>query len=201
MDILLFILFGYAVYKFAALRKENQKLKLAAENLQKQNKIMRGKTEDLHKDLFKKQLMSSAVTGAAGGLAAMLLINQIQKHNDLDQETVESMQNMDLDEIRQFAVENNLADQQEIDNLINQMQDPYQNPGMDIIVDEYYHGLDRGLGYVNPEHLDNHDFDSDYDVNNDFGMDHDFDLNNDLSSLDNSLDNSFGGFNDGMSNF
>jgi len=31
--------------------------------------------------------------------------------------------------------------------------DPYRTPGVDLVVDEHFHGIDRGMGYVNP-----HDF-------------------------------------------
>lgn len=44
--------------------------------------------------------------------------------------------------------------------------DPYLNPGVDPLIDETYHGMDRGMGIVNPpddfhdhhDHHDHHDF-------------------------------------------
>ncbi|WEK53708.1 MAG: hypothetical protein P0Y55_14140 [Candidatus Cohnella colombiensis] len=34
------------------------------------------------------------------------------------------------------------------------MSDPYQTPGVDLVVDEYHHGIDRGMGYVNSHQWD-----------------------------------------------
>ncbi|MBP1932285.1 hypothetical protein [Ammoniphilus resinae] len=36
--------------------------------------------------------------------------------------------------------------------LHQQMNDPYQNPGMDLVVDESFHGIDHGMGIANPDH-------------------------------------------------
>lgn len=38
--------------------------------------------------------------------------------------------------------------------LARQMSDPYRTPGVDLVVDEHYHGIDRGMGYVNPHSFD-----------------------------------------------
>ncbi|MBM7855928.1 hypothetical protein JOC37_002351 [Desulfohalotomaculum tongense] len=132
------------------------------------------KSEQMEKNLFKKQLQSSALSGIAGGLAAMFLINQIQNNNHLDQETIEKMQDMDLNELQEFALQNDLMQQQELNELVNYMQDPYQNPGMDGVIDEYYHGLDRGLGYADAGYFDSgmgNGLDAGLGMDSDFGLD------------------------------
>ncbi|MFC0187271.1 hypothetical protein ACFFJY_03180 [Fictibacillus aquaticus] len=40
---------------------------------------------------------------------------------------------------------------------MNHMHDPYINPGVDIVVDESYHGIDHGMGIANPD-TNNHHF-------------------------------------------
>lgn len=92
----------------------------------------------------KSDAFGGAMAGAVGGAATMLLLNHLYNQHNLDAETMEKMQQMDHEQLQQFALEQGLMQQQELDLLAAQM-DPYQNPGSDIVVDEYYHGIDHGL--------------------------------------------------------
>ncbi|MTI81419.1 MAG: hypothetical protein FH758_11145 [Firmicutes bacterium] len=168
MELLLFIFIGYLGYKFISMKKENQKLKYAASKMSN--------------DLYRSQLQSSVLTGVAGGMAAMFLIDQLQRENNLDQDTINQMQDMDIDQLQQFAMENDFLQQDQLNDLmdnmqnaydnpdmdiaindfiqnteldmgqIHDMQDPYITPGLDNVIDEHYHGIDQDMGYVNPDH-------------------------------------------------
>lgn len=72
-----------------------------------------------------------------------------------------------------------MHDHQEYDHSLH---DPYQNPGMDIVVDESYFGIDHGLGIANPDHNDSYDSFDDFDtgMDNSFGMDNDLSMGNDF---------------------
>lgn len=58
------------------------------------------------------------------------------------------------------------------------MNDPYINPGVDIVVDESYHGIDHGLGIANPDHEDDmSSYEGDNGVNDLFAGSFDGDMN------------------------
>jgi len=44
-----------------------------------------------------------------------------------------------------------LMDSADTANLLNDMHDPYKTPGVDMIIDESYHGIDHGMGIANPD--------------------------------------------------
>ncbi|MEB1806635.1 MAG: hypothetical protein LPK26_04990 [Bacillaceae bacterium] len=41
------------------------------------------------------------------------------------------------------------------DDLLNDLSDPYKTPGIDLNIDESYHGIDHGLGITNPDNNSN----------------------------------------------
>ena len=89
-------------------------------------------------------LGGAAFSGAVGGAAAALLLSHLMQQHHFDRQTVEEMQQMDYQQLQQFALENDLMQQQQIDELMAQA-DPYLNPGSDAVVDHYYHGLNQGI--------------------------------------------------------
>lgn len=60
--------------------------------------------------------------------------------------SLHSSQN-DYDLTRGFMDDDYLLQQQQHD-----LHDPYKTPGVDIVVDESYHGIDHGMGMANPDH-------------------------------------------------
>lgn len=84
------------------------------------------------------------LAGAVGGAATMFLLNHLHANHNFDQQTLEEMQQMDYEQLQNFALENNLLEEQEMSELMAQF-DPYVNPGTDIITDHYYHGHDQGI--------------------------------------------------------
>lgn len=122
---------------------------------------------------------SSVMAGAIGGAATLFLLDQIMDKHDFDQETLASFQDMDFDQLQDFALQNNLMEMDDINTMMNDF-DPYLNPGQDIVIDEYYHGIDHDLGYVNPDYHD----DSDFGFDNDNGMS-DFGMDNGFNSMNN----------------
>ena len=63
------------------------------------------------------------------------------------------------------------------------MSNPYTHPGIDLVVDESYHGIDHGLGIANPESTHCDDFIADSGTDNSFFDD------SSMHSLDNDLNN------------
>lgn len=146
MEVILFIIFAIFIIKYGNKQKK-----------MKQNKI------------FKQRLQESAITGIAGGVAANLFIHQLLQQNHIEQDMQDQMREMDLMQLQDFALEHNMLSQGEIDHLMEQMQDPYINPGLDHVIDEHYHGIDHGLGIADPNHFDHgHDHSMDHNMN-DFG--------------------------------
>lgn len=100
---------------------------------------------------FQKRILSSIkkpmAAAAVGGAATMVLLDQLTNDNNLDQQTIAQMQDMDLHQLQHFAIENNFMEQEEMNHLLDEFDpfDPYTNPGTDMVVDEYYHGIDHGL--------------------------------------------------------
>lgn len=100
---------------------------------------------------FQKRMLDSmknpVAATAVGGAATLFLLDQLINNNDLDQQTIAQMQDMDLQQLQHFAIENNFMEQEEINQLMDEFDpfDPYTNPGTDLVVDEYYHGIDHGL--------------------------------------------------------
>ena len=112
-------------------------------------------------------------------MTAAMFRDQLQAQHDLDAGLMEQMQSMDIQQLQELAAQEQwmtmeqahemaqqfdqmLLDQQVHammqDDLIMQQQldmtDPYQHPGLDIIVDESFHGIDHGDGFT-------HDFSHD----------------------------------------
>ncbi|WP_031516238.1 hypothetical protein [Desulfofalx alkaliphila] len=147
MDILFYIVFGYLGYRvYKRFSAQRQRIKQLEQALQEK------------RELYRQELQKSAMVGAAGSLAALFFISQLQDQNSLDQQTLEQMEQMDLAQLQQFALDRQLIDQQQLDELMNQIHDPYLNPGLDLLVDESFHGIDHGLGIADHHHHSDHDF-------------------------------------------
>ncbi len=87
----------------------------------------------------------SGLGGAAfGGAAAAVLLYHLMQQHHFDPQTIEEMQQMDYQQLQDFALQNDLMQQQQIDELMAQA-DPYLNPGSDVVVDHYHHGLNQGI--------------------------------------------------------
>ncbi len=146
---------------------------------------------------FQERILSSMkspiAATAVGGAATMLLLDNLINDNNFDQQTIAQMQDMDLHQLQKFAIDNNLMNYEEINRLmeyedINLLEDqfdpfnPYTNPGTDLVIDEYYHGIDRGLDNdhfhddFSHDDIDSDDFD--HDVNDYNDIEHD-DFNHD----------------------
>lgn len=112
-------------------------------------------------------------------MAAAMFRDQLQTQHDLDAALMEQIQWMNLMELQDLAVQqhwmtleyaNETA--QQLDQMIHEQQfqtmmqddfimqqhldmtDPYQHAGLDIVVDESFHGIDHGDGFT-------HDFSHD----------------------------------------
>lgn len=132
--------------------------------------------------------LKKPAAAAAGGATTMFLLNQLTSDNNIGQEAIGQMQDMDLQQMQEFAMENNFIDQEEMNNLLNEFDhfDPYTNPGVDLVVDEHYHGIDHGL---DNDHFHD-DFANDFHDDFDYGFDNDFGNDFGHNDFDN---NSFGG--------
>lgn len=87
------------------------------------------------------QQFGGVMAGAVGGAATMMLLNHLHSQHQFDANTMENMHQMDYEQLQQFALDQGLMQQEEL----NQIFDPYTNPGTDIVVDEHYHGINHGL--------------------------------------------------------
>lgn len=67
---------------------------------------------------------------------------------------------------QQFEQQNQMSHDE---HQLKSMNNPYMNPGQDIVVDEHYHDIDLGFSNVQ------HDFDNSFHDNNDHDMNHSFD--------------------------
>ncbi len=85
---------------------------------------------------------------AKSGLQSLGMKNKKRKNGAKKRNWVE-------DDDMMWQMQNGVMVQQMMDNDLeemNRMSNPYLTPGLDIIVDECAHGIDRGAGIVNPEH-------------------------------------------------
>lgn len=91
----------------------------------------------------------------ADAMRRQRLIHYLHTQRNVSPETLSMLSAMSFVQIQNFALQNQLLDQQ----MMQQMFDPYMNPGIDLVVDQYYHGIDRGLE-PQPDHhqMNNHDF-------------------------------------------
>ncbi|SMB83540.1 hypothetical protein SAMN00017405_1056 [Desulfonispora thiosulfatigenes DSM 11270] len=148
---------------FKQQKEEHEKrMAMLTENLKFQEKIL-------------ASIKNPVAAAAVGGATTMFLLDQLTNDNNLEQQTIDQMQDMDLDQLQEFAMENNFMEQEDMNHLLDEFDpfDPYTNPGIDIVIDESYHGIDHGL-------------------DNDFHDDFDYGFDND--SFDNTnFDNDFGG--------
>lgn len=100
---------------------------------------------------FQKRILSSTkkslATTVVGGATTIFLLDQFIDDNNLDQETIAQMQAMDLHQLQGFAIENNFMAEDEMNHLVDEFDpfDPYDSPGIDLVVDEHYHGIDHAL--------------------------------------------------------
>lgn len=137
---LIFItLIGLAVKKIRHIFKKEQeeheeRMAMLNENLDFQRRIL-------------SSLKKPIATAAVGGTTTMFLLDQLTNENNFEQQTLDQMQDMDLHQLQEFAMENNFMEQEEMNHLLDEFDpfDPYTNPGTDIVVDECYHGIDHGL--------------------------------------------------------
>ena len=57
----------------------------------------------------------------------------------------------DMEDMERMQQMQNMEMMQQMEDM-RHMSDPYENPGMDLVVDESFHGIDHGMGIANPEH-------------------------------------------------
>ncbi|WP_182102484.1 hypothetical protein [Niallia taxi] len=99
---------------------------------------------------------SSLSAGAVGGAASTYFMHQLMDQHDLNEETIREMEQMNLQQMQEFALQNDLSSQMELQRMMEQSMDPYQNPGVDIVVDESYHGIDHGMNDHSMHDHNNH---------------------------------------------
>jgi hypothetical protein len=108
----------------------------------------------------KKRKLKSAKHAMAigvGGAATMNLLQQIQQQQMLDEDLIEQMESMNLEQLQQFALDQHIIDQNHLQEMMNHAMDPFRNPGLDIVVDESFHGI---------QHDHNHDVHNNHDMHN-----------------------------------
>lgn len=70
------------------------------------------------------------------------IIEWVKKEKNVSDATILGLQNMGLQQIQFALIQQNLMNEQEI---LRMMHDPYLNPGLDVVVDNQYHGIDNGM--------------------------------------------------------
>lgn len=112
--------------------------------------------EELHNQIMNQNLASEAdiLRLTSEALLTNNIIQEIQDQTDLQNRIdMQTLIDMDFHAAQQFAIDNQLIDQSSLDAMLN---DPYINPGLDIVVDESFHGIDHGLGIADHHHFDDH---------------------------------------------
>lgn|SRR5690625_201853 len=98
------------------------------------------------------------------GIEDDTLLQQMQHQQFQDNQDIQR-QERDLQELQRLEMEREM----------NDMHDPYVNPGQDMMIDENHHGIDHGLGYVDQDiHHDHMDDFAHHDHFDDGGHHHDF---------------------------
>lgn len=100
---------------------------------------------------------TGTVAAAATGVMVGFLLDELMTRYEFDDMAIQQMLTMNFDQLQQFALENDLMTQQDMDLFMQQQDtqqvfDPYVNPGQDVAVDEAYHGM----GIANPDTFHNH---------------------------------------------
>ena len=103
-------------------------------------------------------LFTHAAAGA-GGAASMFFLQQIMEQQHINEEMFRQMEQMNLQQMTDFAMQQQWLEQEEIQRMMEQSMDPVINPGLDIVTDEVFHGIDHGTSDVH-HHTDQLDIDT-----------------------------------------
>jgi len=95
---------------------------------------------------------ASLAAAGVGGTASIAFLQQLELEQQLNQDMIDQMQQMDLQQMQDFALQNQLIDQMNLQQMMDQSMDPFQNVGLDPIIDHYYHGHDQGFDHSFNDH-------------------------------------------------
>lgn len=73
------------------------------------------------------------------------ILEWLKREKGISNETIQRLQDMELQQIQFALMHQNMLNEQEMHRMMNEMNDPYLNPGLDAVVDSHYHGIDNGL--------------------------------------------------------
>ena len=82
--------------------------------------------------------------------ATVAFRNYLHQHHAIEDELWEQMQAMNLRQLEELATAQHWMQMEEMQTMEQQLQemverqDPYLHPGIDIVVDESYHGINHG---------------------------------------------------------
>ena len=99
-----------------------------------------------------KGLSRSKEAAGVGGAATAAFLHQIMEDQQLDQDMIDQLEQLNLQQMQEFALQNELLDQIEMQRMMDESMDPYLNPGIDVNIDEHYHGHDHGIDHSFNDH-------------------------------------------------
>ncbi|MFV2047073.1 hypothetical protein KDJ21_007320 [Metabacillus litoralis] len=99
-----------------------------------------------------KGLSRSRVAAGVGGAATAAFLHQLMEDQQLDQDMIDQLEQLNLQQMQEFALQNELLDQMEMQRMMDESMDPYLNPGIDVNIDEHYHGHDHGIDHSFNDH-------------------------------------------------